>query len=92
MTEEERNYICNRTQRWLDAQPETEAMMPWEMDRAGRVLIGVICGHKKGFSGTLGRNDLREAYRLADDADLKLLPLYCKFMEDEQRRRDRMDG
>ena len=69
MTEEEKIY--ENCRKWLDEQPEAEGLSLRETDRVASTLIGIAHKYDK----------LRVACQLADDKDIELLPLYCRFMD-----------
>jgi len=72
---------------WLNTQPETKHLSQCQMGAIFGVLAGIEQRYNRGFIGSLARNNLREACRLADDDNIKLLPLYARFMDwlEEQR-------
>jgi hypothetical protein len=72
---------------WLNTQPEAENMSQQQRSAVFGVLAGIEQRYGRGFIGSLVRNNLREACRLADDDNITLLPLYARFMDwlEEQR-------
>jgi len=81
----EEGKLCDECYAWLSMQPENTSKAI--QFKVMSVMDGIIHNYDRGFIGALARNDLRKACRLADDIDIKLLPLYARFMDwlEEQR-------